>query len=66
VASLVFSAGAEGVVTTIVAGQVVLDEGRIVTVDEAALLRECQAAARALAERAGTLPPTRHGGEGGR
>ncbi len=56
VASLVFSAGTEGVVTTIVAGQVVLDEGQITTVDEEALLRECQAAAVALATRTGTLP----------
>jgi 5-methylthioadenosine/S-adenosylhomocysteine deaminase len=56
VASLVFSAGTEGVVTTVVAGQIVMDEGRIVTVDEEALLRECQVAAVALATRAGTLP----------
>ena len=56
VASLVFSAGTEGVVTTVVAGQVVLDERRITTLDEGALLRECQDAAVALAQRAGTLP----------
>ena len=53
-ASLVFSAGAEGVVTTIVAGQVVLEGGRVTTVDEGALLQEAQAAAVALAQRAGT------------
>jgi 5-methylthioadenosine/S-adenosylhomocysteine deaminase len=56
VASLVFSSGEEGVVTTVVAGRVVLDEGQITTVDEAALLRECQSAAWALAKRAGTMP----------
>ena len=56
VASLVFSAGSEGVVTTIVAGKVLLENGRVTTVDEAALLRECQQAAHALAVRAGTLP----------
>jgi 5-methylthioadenosine/S-adenosylhomocysteine deaminase len=56
VASLVFSAGSEGVVTTVVGGQVVLDEGGITTVDEGALLRECQEAACALAVRAGTVP----------
>jgi 5-methylthioadenosine/S-adenosylhomocysteine deaminase len=56
VASLVFSAGAEGVVATVVAGQVLVEDGRVTTVDEAALLRECQAAATALAERAGTKP----------
>jgi 5-methylthioadenosine/S-adenosylhomocysteine deaminase len=56
VASLVFSSGTEGVVTTVVAGQVVLDGGQVTTVDEAALLRECQEAACALAVRAGTLP----------
>jgi N-acyl-D-aspartate/D-glutamate deacylase len=55
VASLVFSAGSEGVVTTIVAGQVLLEGGQVTSVDEAALLRECQAAAYALAVRAGTL-----------
>lgn len=61
VASLVFSAGSEGVKTTVVAGQVVLDGGRITTVDEAALLRECQAAASALARRAGTMPGNKGG-----
>jgi 5-methylthioadenosine/S-adenosylhomocysteine deaminase len=55
VASLVFSAGTEGVVTTVVAGQVLLENGQVTTVDEAALLRECQEAASALAVRAGTL-----------
>jgi hypothetical protein len=40
----------------IVAGRVVLDNGRVPGVDEAALLRECQQAARALAQRAGTQP----------
>jgi hypothetical protein len=38
-----------------VAGQVVLDDGQITTVDEAVLLRECQEAAVDLARRAGTL-----------
>ncbi len=56
VASLVFSAGPEGVVTTVVAGKVLLEKRQITTVDEAALLRECQEAAHALAKRAGTLP----------
>jgi 5-methylthioadenosine/S-adenosylhomocysteine deaminase len=53
IASLVFSCGEDGVVTTVVAGQVVLDEGRFVRVEETALLQECQSAATALAERAG-------------
>jgi 5-methylthioadenosine/S-adenosylhomocysteine deaminase len=56
VASLVFSAGPEGVVTTIVAGKVLFENGQITTVDEVALLRECQEAAHALAKRAGILP----------
>jgi 5-methylthioadenosine/S-adenosylhomocysteine deaminase len=55
VTSLVFSAGTEGTVTTVVAGQVLLENGQITTVDEEALLRECQEAATALALRAGTL-----------
>ncbi len=61
VASLVFSAGKEGVETTVVAGQVVLDGGQITSVDEAALLQECQAAAEALAIRAGTMPINNRG-----
>jgi 5-methylthioadenosine/S-adenosylhomocysteine deaminase len=61
VASVVFSSGEDGVVTTIVAGRVVLDEGRIVSVDEIALLEECQSAACALAKRAGTIPQTGRG-----
>lgn len=55
VASLVFSSGTEGVVTTIVAGQVLLDEGQVTCVDEGALLVEAQTAALALARRAGTV-----------
>lgn len=54
VATLVFSAGEENVVTTVVAGQVILDEGQITTVDEHALLHECQAAAWDVARRSGT------------
>jgi 5-methylthioadenosine/S-adenosylhomocysteine deaminase len=54
VATLVFSAGEENVLTTVVAGQVLLGEGQITTVDEGALLQECQAAAWDLARRAGT------------
>jgi 5-methylthioadenosine/S-adenosylhomocysteine deaminase len=54
VASLVFSSGEQNIVTTVVAGQVVLDEGRIVTVDEAALLLEAQAAAERVARISGT------------
>jgi 5-methylthioadenosine/S-adenosylhomocysteine deaminase len=52
-ASLVFSAGEENVETVIVGGRVILDEGRLVTVDESALLAEAQARARSLVERAG-------------
>jgi 5-methylthioadenosine/S-adenosylhomocysteine deaminase len=54
VASLVYSAGQDSVVTTVVAGVPVLDGGRITTVDEAAVLSECQSAAWALARRVGT------------
>jgi len=37
-----------------VAGRVVLDEGRVVGVDESAILAECQSAAWELARRVGT------------
>jgi 5-methylthioadenosine/S-adenosylhomocysteine deaminase len=73
VASLVFSAGEKGVAMTIVAGRVVLDQGQITTVDEPALLRDCQAAAWEVARRAGTRSGPeaeyysgRHGAHGGR
>jgi 5-methylthioadenosine/S-adenosylhomocysteine deaminase len=65
VATLVYSAGSEGVTATVVAGKVVLDGGRMANVDEPALLQECQEAARSLAQRAGTMPWSgriRHGG----
>ena len=42
IASLVYSAGAGSVDTVVVAGQVLLDEGRITAVDERAVLVECQ------------------------
>ncbi len=56
IASLVHSAGTEGAVTTVLAGQIVLKAGEITTVDEEALLRECQEAAVVLDQRADTLP----------
>lgn len=61
VASVVYSGGEDSVVTTVVAGQVVLDEGQVTTVDETALLQECQSAAWALAKRAGTAQLLRGG-----
>ncbi len=53
-ASLVYSAGQDNVVTTIVGGTVVLDEGRLTVMDEAEVLSACQSAALALAQRVGT------------
>ena len=54
IASLVYSAGAGSVDTVVVAGRVLLDEGRITAVDERAVLVECQSAAWQLARRVGT------------
>ena len=56
IASLVYSAGAGSVDTVVVAGRVLLDEGRITAVDERAVLVECQSAAWQLARRVGTMP----------
>jgi 5-methylthioadenosine/S-adenosylhomocysteine deaminase len=54
VSTLVYSSGEVNVRTTIVGGRVVLDDRRIVGVDEAAILREAQSLASQLAEIAGT------------
>jgi len=40
------------VVTVVAGGNVVLEEGRLTAIDEAAVLAECQSAAWALARRA--------------
>ena len=56
IASLVYSAGQDSIVTTIVAGQVILDEGMFPGINETAILQACQKAAMHLAERVGTLP----------
>jgi 5-methylthioadenosine/S-adenosylhomocysteine deaminase len=54
VSTLVYSSGEVNVVTTIVGGRVVLDNGRILGVDEQAILFEAQALADQLADLAGT------------
>ena len=56
VSTLVYSSGEVNVRTTIVGGRVVLDDRRIVGVDEHAVLHEAQTLADELAERAGTRP----------
>jgi 5-methylthioadenosine/S-adenosylhomocysteine deaminase len=53
VSTLVYSGGEQNVVTTVAAGRVVLEDGRFVSVDEAALLERAQQAALALASRSG-------------
>jgi 5-methylthioadenosine/S-adenosylhomocysteine deaminase len=53
VAALVYSGGEENIETTLVAGEVVLDKGRSVAVDEGRALDECQAAAAALRKETG-------------
>jgi 5-methylthioadenosine/S-adenosylhomocysteine deaminase len=54
VATLVYSAGQANVVGVVVDGQVLMEAGRFLHLDEAALLQEAQAAAQRLAQRAGT------------
>ena len=51
--ALVFNASGPDVHTVIVDGQVLLDAGRVVLLDEAALLDECRSAAQSLMHRAG-------------
>jgi 5-methylthioadenosine/S-adenosylhomocysteine deaminase len=54
VSTLVYSSGQVNVRTTVVGGQVVLDDRRIVGVDENAILREAQTLAEELSIKAGT------------
>ena len=54
VSTLVYSSGEANVVTTVAAGRVVLDDGRFVSVNEAALLERAQTVAEGLARRAGS------------
>ena len=54
ISSLVYSSGEVNVRTTIVGGRVVLDDRRIVGVNEDAILREAQSLAEQLSEIAGT------------
>ena len=53
--ALVYNASGGDVDTVIVDGQVLMRDKRVLCVDEAALLAECQSAAVALAKRAGTF-----------
>jgi 5-methylthioadenosine/S-adenosylhomocysteine deaminase len=54
VSTLVYSSGEANVYTTVVGGQVALDAGRVVGVDETAILNEAQTLAEQLADLAGT------------
>ncbi len=51
--ALVYNATGPDVHTVMVDGQILLDAGRVVMVDETALLAECRAAAARLLARAG-------------
>jgi 5-methylthioadenosine/S-adenosylhomocysteine deaminase len=53
-ATLVYSAGQANVVTTVVGGRVLLENGAFCELDEAAILLEAQRTAQRLAERCGT------------
>lgn len=54
-ATLVYSAGEANVVTAVVDGRVLLQDGVFCHLDELAILREAQRAAQRLSERAGTV-----------
>ncbi len=54
VSSLVFSSGSDSVKTTIIAGKVVLEDGKITSINERELLLESQTVARDLSRRVGT------------
>ena len=53
--ALVYNANGPDVHTVIVDGRILLDAGRVTTLDEGVLLAECRAAARRLLERAGVV-----------
>jgi 5-methylthioadenosine/S-adenosylhomocysteine deaminase len=53
ISTLVYTGGEQNVVTTVAAGRVVLEAGRITTANEGELLERAQAAAVRLAQRAG-------------
>ena len=54
ISTLVYSGGEANVRTTVAAGRVILDDGRIVRVNEHLLLDRAQEAAADLSRRAGT------------
>ncbi len=54
VATLIYSSGEENVVTTIAAGKILMRDRVILHHNEAAILRQCQAAATNLADRCGS------------
>jgi 5-methylthioadenosine/S-adenosylhomocysteine deaminase len=56
ISSLVFSSGSENVSTTIVAGNILMEERKIIGIDELEILQECQKSAWELAERVGYIP----------
>lgn len=56
VSSLVFSSGPENVSTTIVAGNILMEERKIISFDELEILQECQESAWELAKNVGYIP----------
>lgn len=54
VSTLVYSSSTENVETVIVDGQIVLEDGKVQTVDEPQMIKRCRQQADALSERAGT------------
>jgi len=55
ISALVYAGGPQNVDTVVIGGDVVLDEGRCTTVDEAALIQELQERSVAVSTRAGTV-----------
>jgi 5-methylthioadenosine/S-adenosylhomocysteine deaminase len=56
VANLVFAADGHSVQTVLIDGQVVLEDGRLQTIDEDVVMRELEAAGRSILERTGYQP----------
>jgi 5-methylthioadenosine/S-adenosylhomocysteine deaminase len=56
ISTLVYTGGEHNVVTTVAAGRVILEDGRITTVNEGEILARAQARAERLAQQAGLRP----------
>ncbi len=56
ISNLVFSSGSENISTTIVAGKILMEERKIIGINELDILQECQESAWKLARKVGCIP----------